>query len=225
MSRSIAQGRRRGAPAIPSPLRAVLYDFDGTLIDSAESSFLCYVRTFERFGIPFDRETFERTYSPNWLHTYAAVGLPRDRWDEANTVWLEHYSAIECRLIDGVGEAMRSLARRGIRQGIVTSGSRSRVERDLDALELTELLDVTVCAENVTRKKPHPEALHVGLARLGVAAGEAIYVGDSPEDVEMARAAGVFSVAIPGNYPNREALLAASADLYAETLTEAIKLL
>lgn len=208
-------------PQIPRPLRGVLYDFDGTLIDSAESSFLCYVRTFERFGIPFDRETFERTYSPNWLHTYAAVGLPRDRWDEANTVWLDHYSAIECRLIEGVSEAMRRLSRAGIRQGIVTSGSRSRVQRDLDALELLELLDVIVCAEDVTQKKPHPEALQHGLSRLRVAANEAVYVGDSPEDVEMARSAGVFSLAIPGNYPNRDALLAASADLYAETLTEA----
>jgi HAD superfamily hydrolase (TIGR01549 family) len=212
-------------PQIPRPLHAVLYDFDGTLIDSAESSFLCYVRTFERFGIPFDREIFERTYSPNWLHTYAAVGLPRDRWDEANALWLDHYTAIECRLIDGVSDAMRRLAKRGICQGIVTSGSRSRVQRDLQSLEILELMDAIVCSEDVTRKKPHPEALYYALSRLGVAADEAVYVGDSPEDVEMARAAGVFSLAIPGNYPNRDALLAASADLYAESLTQAADLL
>ena len=54
-------------------IRAVLYDFDGTLIDSAESSYQCYVETFGRFGVPFDHETFQRTYSPNWLHTYAAA--------------------------------------------------------------------------------------------------------------------------------------------------------
>ena len=70
-------------------------------------------------------------------------------------------------------------------------------------------------------KKPHPEATLFGLDRLGVAAREAAYVGDSPEDVEMARSAGVFSVGIAGGFPNRQALAAASPDLWARDLNAA----
>lgn len=208
--------------SIPRPLRAVLYDFDGTLIDSAESSFQCYVQTFARYGIPFSYEIFERTYSPNWLHTYQAVGLPRDKWDEANAIWLDLYFRLECRLIEGAGAAMKRLSDTGVQQAIVTSGSRSRVQRDLEALGIASFMSVVICSEDVTRKKPHPDALLQGLNKLEVAAREAAYVGDSPEDVEMARAAGVFSVAIPGRYPNREALQAAGADLQLESLTAAV---
>jgi beta-phosphoglucomutase-like phosphatase (HAD superfamily) len=53
-------------------------------------------------------------------------------------------------------------------------------------------------------RKPHPEALLLALERMGVAPGRAAYVGDSPEDVEMARAAGVRAVGVPGGFPNRE---------------------
>lgn len=199
-------------------IRAVIYDFDGTLIDSAESSFQCYVETFGRFGVPFDQEIFERTYSPNWLHTYAAVGLPRDKWDEANDVWLDLYSRIDCRLIAGVSAAMMRLAQAGVRQGIVTSGNRSRVERELRALAIESLFAAVVCSEDVTRKKPHPEGLLQALRSLNVEPADAVYVGDSPEDVQMARAAGVFSVAIPGKFPNRELLRASGANLHADSL-------
>ena len=60
----------------PRPLRAVLFDWDGTIVDSAEASFRCYVRLFESYRIPFDRERFQRTYSPDWYRTYTTLGLP-----------------------------------------------------------------------------------------------------------------------------------------------------
>jgi phosphoglycolate phosphatase len=72
----------------------------------------------------------------------------------------------------------------------------------------------------VAQKKPHPEGLVRCLESLGVEPGHAAYVGDSPEDIEMARAAGVRSVAIPGAYPNREALLAAKPDVILRSLVE-----
>ena len=53
----------------PGPLRALLFDWDGTLADSAAASFRCYSRLFEAFRIAFDHERFESTYSPNWYRT------------------------------------------------------------------------------------------------------------------------------------------------------------
>jgi HAD superfamily hydrolase (TIGR01509 family) len=210
---------------IPTRIRAVLYDFDGTVIDSAESSFQCYVHTFAKFEIPFDYDTFQRTYSPNWLYTYKAVGLPADRWNEANELWLQLYSSLQCRLIDGVAAAMRQISQHGIRQGLVTSGSRTRVLRDVTSIGIADLLHAILCNEDVVNKKPHPEALHRAMDQMEIRPQEAVYVGDSPEDVQMARAAGVFSVAIPGKYPNREALQAAGADLYVTCLPELARLI
>ena len=79
----------------PLSLTAVLFDWDGTLADSAEASFRCYVDLFASYNLPFDRDTFQRTYSPNWHRTYAAIGLPRESWDEADSRWLARTASAE----------------------------------------------------------------------------------------------------------------------------------
>lgn len=204
------------------PLRAVLFDWDGTLVDSAESSYRCYVRLFGSFGIGFDRASFERTYSPNWYRTYADVGLPESRWAEADARWLELYAEEGSQLIPGAREALGRLRDAGLLQGLVTSGDRERVARELVELEIDAFFRVVVCSQDTRMKKPHPEALLTALDRLGVPPAETAYVGDSREDVEMARSAGVYSIGIPGGFPNREALEAAAPELLAVDLSEAV---
>ena len=212
-------------PPVRPNLQAILFDFDGTLVDSAEASFRCYQRTFASFGIDFDRGRYAETYSPDWLRTYTAVGLPEASWEAANALWLEHYSCEIAPLIDGVEGVLKAFCSAGLLQGIVTSGTRHRVIRDLDALGIRDLFKVVVCAEDARRKKPHPEALMLALDQIDTSTDQAVYVGDSPEDIRMARDAGVFSIAIPGAYPNREALAAAGADLTVASISEAARFL
>jgi len=201
---------------------AVLFDWDGTLVDSAESSFRCYARVFPEFGIAFSRADFERTYSPDWYHTYREVGLPPEHWDAANARWLEHYAGEPPLAITGAQEAVRRLGEAGLRMGLVTSGSRARVEREMEMLGLAPRFQAVLCAGDYQRRKPHPEALLLALDRMGVAAAESAYVGDSPEDVRMAQAAGVFAVGIPGAFPNRELLVASAPELLAPSLEAAV---
>jgi HAD superfamily hydrolase (TIGR01549 family) len=207
----------------PSSLRAVLFDWDGTLVDSAGVSFRSYVSLFASFGIAFGREEFERTYSPNWYVTYAGVGLPKDKWEEADARWLRLYGTEPSPLLPGAARALAQLRSAGLAQGLVSSGSRERVAGDLVRLEVSAFFHVVVCGGDTENRKPHPEPLIVALERLGVAATEAAYVGDSPEDVEMARNAGVFAVGIPGGFPNRAALEASSPDVLAGNLDEALQ--
>lgn len=201
---------------------AVLFDWDGTLVDSAEASYRCYVRLFDSYGLGFDRALFARTYSPNWHRTYEAVGLAPDRWPEADQRWLEHYCAEESRLVPGAREALRRLDEAGIAQGIVTSGDRSRVSRELSGLQVERYFRTVVFGGDARERKPHPEALLLALGRMAVAPDRAAYIGDSPEDVEMARAAGVRAVGVPGGFPNREALAAARPDVLAPDLLAAV---
>jgi phosphoglycolate phosphatase len=206
-------------------LAAVLFDWDGTLVDSAEASYRCYVRLFDSFGIGFDRARFERTYSPNWQRTYEAVGLARELWPEADRRWLEHYCAEQSHLVPGAREALARLEDAGIAQGVVTSGDRSRVSRELAALEVESYFRTVVYGGDTPERKPHPEALLLALARMAVTPDRAAYVGDSPEDVEMARAAGVRAVGVPGGFPNREALAASRPDLLAPDVLSAVTVL
>lgn len=203
-------------------VRAVLFDWDGTLVDTAEASFRCYVRLFEELGVAFDRETYARTYSPNWYQTFRMLDIPEARWAHADARWLAHFAEEEIALIDGARELLDALHRHGLFTGIVTSGSRDRVMRELDAHRFEMHECVFGC--DVKEKKPHPEGLLLCLERLKIAAHEAVYVGDSPEDVAMARAAGVYSIAVPGGYPNREVLLASRPDRFARSLHDVLSI-
>lgn len=203
-------------------LQAVLFDWDGTLVNTAEASYRCYEKLFGSYGIAFDRDAFRRTYSPNWHLTYSALGLAEERWAEADARWLQHYCQEEVVLIDGARDALLRVRRGGLRAAIVTSGDRVRVARELTGLGVAELFEVVVCAEDIVHRKPHPEALLLALDKLGVGAAEAVYVGDSPEDVQMARAAGVLAVGIPGGFPNRDALAASRPEVLEGTLDGAL---
>jgi len=203
-------------------VRAVLFDWDGTLADTAEASFRCYVRMFEDFAIPFEREMFARTYSPNWHLTYRALGLPEEQWAAADERWLAHFACERVALLDGAREVLETLSARGFATGIVTSGGRERVSRELEEHGVAAHVHACIYGCDVAQKKPHPEGLVRCLETLRVDARDALYVGDSPEDVEMARGAGVRSVAIPGTYPNRDALLAARPDVVLASLRELI---
>jgi HAD superfamily hydrolase (TIGR01549 family) len=206
-------------------LRAVLFDWDGTLVDSAEKTFACYVKVFAAYGIAFDHAAFERTYSPDWYRTYEEVGLPREHWPEADARWLSCYATAPSLLLPGARETLKRLADAGLVQGLVSSGDGSRVRREIEEFGIARFFGVVVCGGETACRKPDPEPLLLALGRLGLAAGATAYVGDSPEDVAMAKAAGVVSVGIPGRFPNQQALAAAAPDVLAldlETAADAL---
>jgi phosphoglycolate phosphatase len=205
-----------------APLKAVLFDWDGTLLDSAEATYRCYGRLFSGYSLAFDRETFARTYCPDWYRTYEQLGLDRAFWDEADRRWLGFYAEEPPELLAEAREGLARLARAGIPTALVTSGQRERVVADLERLGLASTFASLVCGSDLPERKPDPAPLRRALQELGMAAGEAAYVGDSPDDVKMAQAAGVRAVAVPGGYPNRPELVASQPDVFAETLHAAL---
>jgi HAD superfamily hydrolase (TIGR01549 family) len=203
-------------------LRGVLFDWDGTLVDSAEKTFACYVKVFAAYGIAFDHAAFERTYSPDWYRTYEEVGLRREVWPEADAAWLTCYATAPSLLLPGARDTLERLAEAGLLQGLVSSGDGSRVRREIVELGLAPFFGAVVCGGETASRKPDPEPLLLAISRLGVPAETTAYVGDSPEDVAMAKAAGVVSVGVPGRFPNREALAASAPDVLALTLDSVV---
>jgi HAD superfamily hydrolase (TIGR01509 family) len=212
----------RDAMRVRNGLRGVLFDWDGTLVDSAEKTFGCYVRVFSAYGIGFDRAAFERTYSPDWYRTYQEVGLPRERWPEADALWLDCYESERSHLLPGAREALERLAAAGILEGLVSSGESTRVRREIEDHGLRRFFAAVVCGGETVCRKPDPEPLLLALERLALPPGETAYVGDSPEDVAMARSAGVVAVGVPGGFPNRQALADARPDLLVPSLDAAL---
>ncbi len=198
----------------------VLFDWDGTLLDSSPLAFLAFQKTFIELGIAFDHEAYERTYSPNWYEMYQAFELPAHRWPEADDLWIKHYGQQTAELVEGARDALGTLSARGYILGIVTSGSRERVRRELRALELSELFRTVVCNEDVFDKKPHPEGLHRAMRCVNRSPQNCCYVGDSPVDVEMGRRAGVQTIGIIGGYPSSKALRGTNPDYCFDSIAQ-----
>lgn len=201
-------------------LTTILFDWDGTLLDSAERGYHAFEAMLAEFGIAFDRPTFERCYAPNWYAMYEELGLHADHWPRADERWVHHYGD-ECpALVPGAAATLAALARAGYVLGIVSSGNRERVHRELEALGVRRFFHTVVAAEDVVRKKPDPEGLHLAMRACGASGEQCLYVGDAPEDVHMGRAAGMLTAGVRSAYPTLDALLEAEPDLWLETIVE-----
>jgi phosphoglycolate phosphatase len=200
-------------------LQGVLFDWDGTLLDSYAADSAAYLAMFKEMGIPWGLDELAKNYSPNWYRVYRAAKLPRTRWDAADRAWRKQYANHSPRLISGVRRVLACLARRH-QLGLVTSGDRDRVARQLRQFRLTRLFAARVCSGDTLHKKPHPEPLRLALRHMCLPPASCVYVGDSPEDLEMARRAGVRAIAVLGRFPTEKSLRAARPDLLLSSITE-----
>ena len=201
------------------PIKAVLFDWDGTLLDSYEADSSAYLAMFREMGIEWGLEELELHYSPNWLHVYRAAKLPRSRWEDASRAWRRQYATHNPKLVTGARSVLARVARHH-RLGLVTSGDRDRVLRQLRAFRLTRLFAARVCAGDTRLKKPHPAPLRLALRQMRLKPSSCVYVGDSAQDLEMSRRAGVLSIAVLGRFPTEKGIRAARPDYLLNSILE-----
>jgi HAD superfamily hydrolase (TIGR01509 family) len=199
--------------------QGVLFDWDGTLIDSYHADSSAYLAMFREMGITWGLAEFARHYSPNWYRVYRAAGLPRSRWKEADIVWRREYANYRPDLIKGVPRILAALKLK-YRLGLVTSGDRDRVSRQLRTFQLTRLFATRVCSGDTLRKKPHPEPLRLALQKMRLSPENCVYVGDSLEDMEMACRAGVRSIGVVGLFHPEKRLRASKPHLLLNSIQE-----
>lgn len=201
-------------------ISTLLFDWDGTIVDSAQLGLNAYQKAFAELEVTFSLEIYEASYSPNWYLTYEALGLPKDKWARADHLWRFHYDHETPAIIEGAAETLVSMRVRGYRLGVVTSGNVERVRREANQSGLIDLFEIFVCHEDITHRKPDPEGLQIALARLKSRPEECAYVGDAPEDIQMGKAAGILTVGVRSNYPSNARILSLTPDIYVESLTE-----
>jgi pyrophosphatase PpaX len=204
-------------------INTLLFDWDGTIVDSAHLGLAAFQKTFDDLGVHFPIEVYEATYSPNWYSTYEALGLPREQWKVADELWLQHYGDETAELIKDAGSTLLELHGKGYRLGVVSSGSENRVRREIRQSVLRDVFQVVICNEHIINKKPHPEGLELALQRLQCECGDAVYIGDTPEDIEMGKAASVMTVGVRGAYPSSGRLLSSAPDIFLESLSGLMK--
>jgi len=203
-----------------SKLRGVLFDWDGTLLNSHAADTDAYLAMFRAMGIPWGLAELEQHYSPNWYRVYRSALLPKSKWAAADSIWRQHYALHKPKLISGARRVLSTLSRRHS-LGLVTSGDRDRVHQQLKEFALWDTFAARVCNGDTRQRKPHPAPLQLALRRMRLAPESTVYVGDSPEDLQMARSAGVrAAIAVLGPFPTERRLRAAKPDVLLESILE-----
>jgi pyrophosphatase PpaX len=210
-------------------IQTVLFDLDGTLIDSIRLILDSYHHTLAAHGVP------PRT-DEDWLR---GVGTPlsvqfaewRDELGklEAMVATYRAYNlAHHDRMVTvypGVVAAVEAIRAAGRRTGLVTSKNRQGALRGLTLVRLEAMMDVLVCADEVTNPKPHPEPVEKAVALLGADPATTVYVGDSIHDMVSGRAAGVRTAAALWGPFGREHLELATPDYWLQTPADLLTLL
>jgi len=186
-------------------IRTVLFDLDGTLVDSLSLIRDTYRTVFRLMGIPW-RDGEVMRFIGISLREIAARFAPARAGEFVRLYQHEYERQHAClRTYPGSRAILESLERRGYRTGIVTSKGRRGTCLTLRHLGLEELFDVLVTADDVRRAKPDPEPVMKALLALETDPRDAVFVGDSPFDFEAGRRAGVRTLAVSwGMTPAKE---------------------
>jgi pyrophosphatase PpaX len=212
-----------------SPLQTMLFDLDGTLIDSIRLILDSYHHTLTQHNLPARSDE-------DWLK---GVGTPLavqfSEWRESPDILeamiatyreynLKHHDSM-VTVYPGVLEAVRDVKAAGIQTGLVTSKNRQGALRGLKLVGLEALMDVLVCADEVTNPKPHPEPVENAVALLGADPASTVYVGDSIHDMQSGRAAGVKTAAALWGPFGRSHLESARPDYWLKTPADLVSLI
>lgn len=216
----------------PKP-SVVLFDLDGTLIDTAPDFIRCLNQLREQHGLaPLPPEQIRRSVS-NGARAMIRVGFGLEPehpdYTEKHTAFLDLYEAgvaVETTLFEGMDELLRGLEERDIPWGIVTNKPVRFAAPLVEALGLAQRCAAVVCPDHVAQRKPHPEALFLACTQIGAQPETAIYVGDHERDIEAGRNAGMRTIAVRYGYIEEpETVDLWQADLIADTVSDLVKLL
>lgn len=211
-------------------IRYLLFDLDGTLVDTTNLILSCYRASISKLvdNPPSDEEILQGFGTPLSQQLYRLFPTLRDRPDEIIILWRQTQDELHDRLIKpfpGTAEVLRELRRRGYPLGVVTSKERVAAERDLAMYGLKELADVIVCWDDTSNHKPHPEPILRGLELMAAPAAEALYVGDSLHDMKAGREAGAkVAAALWGPFA-KEPLLAFKPDFLLKSVRDLLDML
>jgi beta-phosphoglucomutase len=186
--------------------RAVLWDMDGTLIDSEEFHWISWRNAMANEGTTITRGQFLASFGqrndsiiPRWLGTASTP----ERIERIGNAKEEMYRSLIRRNgispLPGVAHWVHRLHKEGWLQAIASAAPRANIDAVLEALSATHIFQGVVSAEDVHRGKPDPEVYLTAASRIGVSSGRCIVVEDAVAGVEGARRAGMRSIGVSHN--------------------------
>jgi pyrophosphatase PpaX len=207
-------------------IRTILFDLDGTLIDTNELIIQSFLHTFDTF-LPnkYKREDVLTFMGPPLKEAFQQV-LP-DRVEEMIKVYREHNLFHHDRLVKifpEVKETLITLKELGMKLGIVTTKINGTALRGLKVTEITDYFDVIIGLDDVTHAKPHPEPILKALQKLDGVPSEALMVGDNYHDILAGKNAGVKTAGVAWSLKGRAVLEQYNPDYMLNTMGDLLKI-
>ncbi|WP_456456482.1 HAD family hydrolase [Nitratifractor sp.] len=205
----------------------ILFDLDGTLIDSTEAILESFAQTFELLGgaVPEVGRIKEQIGYP-LADMYRNLGIEEERIEEYVHAYKEHYRQVHTLktvLLPGAKEAVEAAAAFA-RLGIVTTKTGRYSRELLEHFGLMGYFEVLIGSEDVRRHKPHPEPILQALERMGASKEGAWMIGDTCLDIRAAKAAGVRPLGLSCGYGEEESLRACGARCFPDPLSAVEKI-
>ena len=213
------------------PYQTAIFDLDGTLLDTLEDLFRAVNRALRRHGLPLRTRDEIRSFVGNGVERLVRRSLPEGYAEEtASSVLADFkttYAAIcrdNTRPYDGILPLLSTLRERGIRIAVV-SNKFDAATKALCAEYFGELVDVAIGERADIRKKPSPDTVFEALTALGVAADDAVYIGDSEVDIQTAKNCDMDCISVTWGFKDTDFLLANGAKTLAHTPDQLLDLL
>ncbi|MBN8235387.1 pyrophosphatase PpaX [Halobacillus kuroshimensis] len=207
-------------------IRTILFDLDGTLIDTNELIIASFTHTIAQYGDrDYTREEILDFIGPPLVESLAKINP--DKVEEMVETYREHNVENHDRYVtayEGVVETMHALKDEGFRLGIVTTKMKNTVHLGLELTNLDGLFETVVTLDDVTNAKPHPEPIMRALQELDTPASEALMVGDNTHDIEAGKNAGTKTAGVVWTVKGRNVLDDLSPDYMLDSMRDLLQI-
>jgi pyrophosphatase PpaX len=190
-------------------MKAIIFDFDGTLADTLPVCFYAFQSVFKEFDdIEVTSDEIKSMFGPSETGIIKE-NLKNSNWEKAIELYYQKYREKHAELVmvnEELNDLLQLLKKQGYKLGIVTGKAKESLIISLDHLNMSEIFDVIITGDDVSIPKPHPEGLNQALALLNVTNDEALFLGDSDADIKAGKQANVRTIGVQWlpNYQTQE---------------------
>lgn len=206
--------------------KAVLFDMDGTVLDTLDDLADSVNRSLAEFSLPSVETSVVSRNLGNGAAYLIRHCVPQDTPDKLYEQvlafykpWYDAHCRIKTRPYEGIPELMRDLKAQGLRLAIISNKPDPAVQ-ELAAFFFPGLTEIVVGESPSIRRKPSPDTVLAAVSRMGLAVDDCVYVGDSEVDIETARNAGMSCISVTWGFRDEKVLVSSGATRLAHTPTE-----
>ncbi|MBD3310718.1 HAD-IA family hydrolase [Candidatus Woesearchaeota archaeon] len=198
-------------------IKAILFDYDGVLVDSLDIMWKAYKEVAKLIGYNMRYRRKKNFLDNDWNITLKRMGVTKKNYDEALKVWYDYYYEHEphAKVFEGMRPVLTELGKR-YKLGVASDNRTVRIKKKLDEHKLTKYFDAISgknSIESMEKRKPNPVGIRNALKKLKVKPSEAVYVGDMDDDIGAAHNAGLkMVIGVTYGFHTKKRLVGADAN-------------